>query len=92
MSFADGEEGVTDRNTQELNKEDSTEPLNTWKYDTEEFSKYFYSRSEDNFSSQMCTAYRRIATTRPIAMKEGDSFKVFTGYKIYERTFSTNPV
>ena len=92
MSFADGEDGVTDRDIEKLNEEDSTQPLNTWKFDTEEFSLYFYSKYESNYSSQMCTAYRRVATTRPIAMKEGNVFKVHTGYKIYERTYSKNPI
>ena len=94
MLFADGEDGVTDRNPQELNKEDCTCPLNAWKFDTEEFSKYFYSKykPESNISSQMCTAYRRIGTTQPIPMKEGDVFKVYTGYKIYERTFAMTPL
>ena len=94
MLFADGQEGVTDRNAQELNEEDCTDPLSAWKFDTESFPKYFYSRYEpsSNVSSQMCTAYRRIATTRPIPMKEGDVFKVYTGYKIYDRTFSMTPI
>ena len=39
----------------------------------------------------MCTAYRRVAATKPIAMKEGDVYTVKTGYKIYDRTFATNP-
>ena len=51
--FADGEDGVTDRNSQDLNKEDCTCPLSAWKFDTEEFSKYFYSKylPESNVSS-----------------------------------------
>ena len=94
MLFTDGEIGVTDRNTQDLNKEDCTCPLNAWKFDTEEFSKYFYSKynPDSNVSSQMCTAYRRIATTQPIPMKEGDVFKVYTGYKIYDLKFAKTPI
>ena len=93
MSLMVGEDGVTNRSAQDLNSEDKSE-YETWKYDTEDFDKYFYSKGSDtqNLSSQMCTSYRRIAATRPIAMKEGDVFKVQMGYKIYDRTFATKPI
>jgi len=88
-----GEEGVMNSNAQELNEQDKSE-YDTWKIDTEDFPKYFYSKSNEDIdlSSQMCTSYRRIAATKPIAMKENDVFTVQMGYKIYDRTFATTPV
>ena len=42
-SFMAGEEGVKDSIAQELNEEDKSE-YDTWKIDTEDFTKYFYSK------------------------------------------------
>ena len=93
LSFKAGEEGVQNSIPQELNEQDKSE-YDTWKIDTEDFTKYFYSKSNEaiDLSSQMCTSYRRIGATKPIAMKENDVYTVHMGYKIYDRTFATEPV
>ena len=41
----------------------------------------------------MCTVYRKLSTTSPIAMKLGDSFiQVQSGYKLYEGKYDTDPI
>ena len=93
MSFREDTVGVEGRSIDKLNSEELVSEDATWNFDTEEFSKYFYSKFNDDFSSQMCTVYRLLGDHGQIDMKEGDIFEnIATGYKIYKNKSDTEPV